>query len=174
MYNLLMKYFITTFGCQMNVHESEKLAGMLEELGYSLSDNISNADVIVFNTCAIREGAEDRAIGNVGALKQMKKDNPNKIIAVCGCMTQQKEVSEKLYKMFPFIDIIFGTKNLEKFENFLRTVRPNFNLEDNLTHLSQGIVIKKKKFPRILEIENKDDIVENLPITRSSGNNYWV
>ena len=83
-----MKYHITTFGCQMNVHESEKLAGILEKLGYTFSDDISNSDVIVFNTCAIREGAENRAIGNIGALKKIKR-KPNKIIAVCGCMTQQ-------------------------------------------------------------------------------------
>ena len=111
-----MKYFITTFGCQMNVHESEKLAGALENLGAFPCEKIEDADIIVFNTCAIREGAEDRAIGNIGALKKLKREHPEKIIAVCGCMTQQKEESEKLYKTFPFIDIIFGTKNLEKFE----------------------------------------------------------
>jgi uncharacterized membrane protein len=91
------------------VHESEKLAGVLENLGYLLSDSIENADVIVFNTCAIRGGAEDRAFGNIGALKKFKKDNPNKIIAVCGCMTQNQSVAEHIYKTFPFVDIIFGT-----------------------------------------------------------------
>lgn len=164
-----MKYHITTFGCQMNVHESEKLAGILEKLGYSFSDNISEADVIVFNTCAIREGAEDRALGNIGALKKMKKNNPNKIIAVCGCMTQQKAVSEKLYKMFPFIDIIFGTKNFDKFENFLISLQGEFDLIKNIKE-----VPKKCKKTRILEISEEDDIIENLPILRSSGDNYWV
>ncbi|MDD4110993.1 MAG: tRNA (N6-isopentenyl adenosine(37)-C2)-methylthiotransferase MiaB [Clostridia bacterium] len=159
-----MKYHITTFGCQMNVHESEKLAGILEKLGYSFTDNLNDADVIVFNTCAIREGAENRAIGNIGALKQLKKDNPNKIIVVCGCMTQQREVSEKLYKTFPFIDIIFGTKNFEKFENYLLNLKSDF--KDSLK------LVNKK--PRILEIEDKDNIVEDLPMARSSGNNYWV
>ena len=169
MYNSYMKYYITTFGCQMNVHESEKLAGILEKLGYSLSDDINKADVIVFNTCAIREGAENRAIGNIGALKQLKKDNPNKIIAVCGCMTQQKSVSEKLYKTFPFIDIIFGTKNFEKFENYLKAVRLDFNLQENLK-----LVNKKDKRKRVLEIEDNDYIIEDLPMARTSGNNYWV
>lgn len=164
-----MKYHITTFGCQMNVHESEKLAGILEKLGYSLSDDMNSADVIVFNTCAIREGAEDRAIGNVGALKQLKKNNPDKIIAICGCMTQQKSVSEKLYKMFPFIDIIFGTKNFEKFENHLKAIKPDFNLQENLK-----LVNGKNKRKRILEIEDNDYIIEDLPMARSSGNNYWV
>jgi tRNA-2-methylthio-N6-dimethylallyladenosine synthase len=169
-----MKYHITTFGCQMNVHESEKLAGILEKLGYTFSDNIINSDVVVFNTCAIREGAEDRALGNIGALKKMKKENPNKIIVVCGCMTQQKQVSEKLYKMFPFIDIIFGTKNFDKFENFLRATRPNFNLEENLQPVTETNKKGKQKLSRILEIEDNDYITEDLPIARTSGNNYWV
>ena len=107
-----MLYNIVTFGCQMNVHESEKIAGMLENLGYTYTDIKELADIIVFNTCAIREGAEDRALGNIGNLKKMKKANPNKIIAVCGCMTQQKMVAEKLFKMFPFLDIVIGTHNL--------------------------------------------------------------
>ena len=83
-----MLYNIVTYGCQMNVHESEKIAGILEKLGYMPTLNREDADIIVFNTCAIREGAEDRAFGNIGALKKMKKNNPNKIIAVCGCMSQ--------------------------------------------------------------------------------------
>ena len=107
-----MFYTIVTFGCQMNVHESEKIAGMLENMGYNPTDDKEKADIIVFNTCAIREGAEDRALGNIGNLKKMKKANPNKIIAVAGCMTQQKQVAEKLFKTFPFIDIIVGTHNL--------------------------------------------------------------
>lgn len=143
----------------MNVHESEKLAGVLEKLGFKSCNNVKDADVVVFNTCAIREGAQDRAFGNIGALKKMKRENPKKIIAVCGCMTQQKEVSDKIYKTFPFIDIIFGTKNLDKFESFLNDVVK-----------SQ----KEKKKTRILQIEDVDTIVENMPISRSSGKNFWV
>ena len=79
-----MLYHIVTFGCQMNVHESEKLAGVLEKLGYTNTDDPNVADVIVFNTCAIREGAQDRAFGNIGNLKQRKKENPNLLICVCG------------------------------------------------------------------------------------------
>jgi len=113
------KYFITTYGCQLNVHESEKLAGILQKMGYVEADNIKNADVIVFNTCAIRGGAEDRAFGNIGALKKFKLENKNKIIAVCGCMTQQKETADLIYKTFPFVDIIFGTTNISLFQKFL-------------------------------------------------------
>ena len=112
-------YHIVTYGCQMNIHESEKLAGMLEELGYIKTDNRVNADVVVFNTCCIRQGAEDRAFGNIGALKNQKKKNPNLIIAVCGCMTQQKDRVEKLKTSYPFVDIVFGTHNLYKFKDFL-------------------------------------------------------
>lgn len=165
-----MKYHITTFGCQMNVHESEKLAGILEKLGYTFSDDISNSDVIVFNTCAIREGAENRAIGNIGALKKIKKENPNKIIAVCGCMTQQKAVSEKLYKTFPFIDIIFGTNNFDKFENYLIAIKKDFNFQNDIQQVNK----RKEKKTRILEISENEEIIEDIPISRSSGKNHWV
>lgn len=112
-------YYIVTYGCQMNIHESEKLAGMLEELGYQKTENKLEADVIVFNTCCIRQGAEDRAFGNIGALKPLKKQNKNLIIAVCGCMTQQLDRVEKLKTSYPFVDIIFGTHNLYMFKDFL-------------------------------------------------------
>lgn len=161
-----MKYFITTFGCQMNVHESEKLAGVLEKRGAVSCEKIEDADIIIFNTCAIREGAQDRAVGNIGALKKLKKENPNKIIAICGCMTQQKEVSEKLYKTFPFVDIIFGTKNLDKFSDFVdKIIKNHENLQKN---------DKKTKKERILEISDCDLVVEDMPIYRTSGNNNWV
>ena len=102
MENLLKKYFITTYGCQMNLHESEKLAGILTEMGYSQAENEEDANVIVFNTCCIRENAEDRAEGNIGALKQLKRKNKDLIIAVGGCMTQQKGFAEKFHQSFPF------------------------------------------------------------------------
>ena len=108
-----MKYFIITYGCQMNVHESEKIAGMLVGIGYDLATCAEEADVIVFNTCCIRDTAEKRAYGNIGALKSLKKANPDKIIAVVGCMTQQKGGAEALSDKFPFVDIILGTNSLD-------------------------------------------------------------
>ena len=150
----------------MNVHESEKLAGVLEARGILSCDKIEDADIIIFNTCAIREGAQDRAVGNVGALKKMKKENPNKIIAICGCMTQQKQVSEKLYKTFPFVDIIFGTKNLDKFSDFIDEIINNREIVKKTE--------KKLKKERILEISDEDLVLENMPIHRTSGNNNWV
>ncbi|MBE5746080.1 MAG: tRNA (N6-isopentenyl adenosine(37)-C2)-methylthiotransferase MiaB [Clostridiales bacterium] len=112
-------YQIITYGCQMNIHESEKLAGILEELGYKKTDKKENASVIVFNTCCIRQGAEDRAFGNIGALKGLKKKNKDLIIAVCGCMTQQKDRVEKIKSSYPFVDIVFGTHNLFMFKDLL-------------------------------------------------------
>ncbi|MBO5737264.1 MAG: tRNA (N6-isopentenyl adenosine(37)-C2)-methylthiotransferase MiaB, partial [Clostridia bacterium] len=108
------KYHIVTYGCQMNVHESEKIAGILRRLGYVETQTKEDADIIVFNTCCIRENAENHAFGNIGALKKMKKNNPNLLIAVGGCMTQEKGKTDVLKKKFPFIDIMFGTLNLEE------------------------------------------------------------
>jgi len=120
LYNGVMeKFCIVTYGCQMNVHESEKLSGILLKMGLTETLKPTEADVIVFNTCCIRESAENKAKGNIGALKGYKKKNPNVIIAVGGCMPQQKGEAEKLIAKFPFIDIIFGTQNLFLFEKFL-------------------------------------------------------
>ncbi len=149
-----MFYTIVTFGCQMNVHESEKIAGMLENMGYNPTEDKEKADIIVFNTCAIREGAEDRALGNIGNLKKMKKANPNKIIAVAGCMTQQKQVAEKLFKIFPFIDIIVGTHNLYELPNLINK--------------------KINEHKRTLENIEQTSINENVPVARTSGENAWV
>lgn len=108
------KYYITTYGCQMNLHESEKIAGILTGMGYTEAEDEKTADIIVFNTCCIRENAEDRAYGNIGALKKLKREKPSLLIAVGGCMTQQPDAAEKLHRKLPFVDIIFGTYNLER------------------------------------------------------------
>jgi len=114
-----MRYNIITFGCQMNVHDSEKIAGMLAGLGYKKCDGVEEADVIVINTCCIRETAESKAISKIGSLKQLKDKHPEKIVAVCGCMTQAGDNSQKLSERFPFIDIIFGTHNIHHFKDYL-------------------------------------------------------
>ncbi|MCD8373048.1 MAG: tRNA (N6-isopentenyl adenosine(37)-C2)-methylthiotransferase MiaB [Clostridia bacterium] len=105
-------YHIITYGCQMNVHDSEKIAGMLSELGYESTDVIEDADIIVFNTCCIRENAENHAYGNIGMLKKLKANKKDLIIAVGGCMPQQIGKADILHKKFPYVDIIFGTHNL--------------------------------------------------------------
>ena len=119
------KYTVVTFGCQMNVHESEKISGILEDLGLSHVDKAESADVVVFNTCCIREGAEDRAFSNISALKKCKQKNPNMIIAVCGCMPQQKEGKYNLQKKLPFVDIVIGTHNVNMLGEYIKKVAKN-------------------------------------------------
>ena len=109
-------YHIVTYGCQMNVHESEKLAGILRANGYTDEcPTAEEADIVVFNTCCIRENAENHAMGNIGALKKGKRARPQMLIAVGGCMTQQPDAAQRLRKKFPFVDIVFGTHNLDEF-----------------------------------------------------------
>lgn len=150
-----MFYKINTYGCQMNVHESEKLAGVLESLGYTSTNDEQIADVILFNTCCIRENAEDRLFGNVGALKQLKREKKKDlIIVVVGCMTQQPGKAELLRKKYPYVDIILGTSNLEE-------------LADAIISLQ-----KKKHFVSI-----KDPTVDpnkTMPVFRTSYPNAWV
>lgn len=115
------KYLILTYGCQMNVHESEKLAGILEANGYEACGNAVEADIVVFNTCAIRENAEQKIFGNIGELKNIKLVKPEMIIAIGGCMSQQDKYADEIMKRFPYVDIVFGTHNLGDFENLLKT-----------------------------------------------------
>ena len=147
-----MKYFIVTYGCQMNVHESEKLAAICEKMGYTLAEKREDAQLIIFNTCAIREGAEDRVFGNVGALKKLKKQRPDTIIAVCGCMTQKETTANNIMRTFPFVDIVIGTFNLPNFEYYVNAVKKG----------------------RQLEILEEGDIDEVVPYKRTSGENAWV
>lgn len=136
----------------MNVHESEKIAGILEKMGYECGESREEADIIVFNTCAIREGAEDRVFGNVGALKKQKKRNKDLIIVVCGCMTQKEKTAKYLLTTFPFVDIVLGTFNITKLEEY----------------------IHKVKNGRQLELWAEGNIDETLPYKRTSGENAWV
>lgn len=129
------KYNIVTYGCQMNVHESEKIAGMLCELGFENCDKMDEADVVVFNTCCIRENAENHAYGNIGMLKKLKMQKRGMIIAVGGCLTQQMGKAENLHEKFPYVDIIFGTHNLRKLKDYLilkqKQKKPIISVEDD-------------------------------------------
>lgn len=151
----ILKFHIVTYGCQMNVHESEKIAGILSEMGYVNTDKIENADVVVFNTCCIRENAENHAFGNIGMLKKLKSANKNMIIAVGGCLTQQMGKAGVLHEKFPYVDIIFGTHNLHK--------------------LKEYIEIKCKSKKAVIEIEEDSGLVceEDKPL-RTSYPNAWV
>ena len=139
----------------MNVHESEKIAGILRRMGYEEAEALESADIIVFNTCCIRENAENHAFGNIGALKKMKKQNPRLIIAVGGCMTQEKGKTDVLKEKFPFIDIMFGALNFEELESL--------------------IARKKQEKKRVISIrENAGEIVESVEPYRTSYPNAWV
>lgn len=144
------KMHITTFGCAMNSHDSEKLKGVLEEMGYETCDNEADADFVVYNTCAVRENAEQRVYGRIGYLKALKKKNPNMIIALCGCMMQQDTVIAKLKKSYRHVDIVFGTHNIYKLAELVDT-----RLETD---------------EQVFDIwDSYKDIVEDLPTVRSQN-----
>lgn len=107
-----MKYYIHTYGCQMNIHDSEKIAGILRDMGYDACNSAEEADVVVFNTCCIRETAEKKIYGHIGQMKKLKRKKPNLIVAVCGCMSQQEGASEHIRQSYPFVDVVLGTGNL--------------------------------------------------------------
>lgn len=142
-----LKYHIEAYGCQMNGHDSERIAGMLVECGFTKCDDKESADFIIFNTCCVRDHAEQRVFGNVGALKALKDANPRLIIAVCGCMMQQEKVSRHLYKRFPYVDIIFGTNELHRLPTMIEAALMG---------------------ERTLMVRNIDgEVTEGIPILRS-------
>jgi len=148
-------YHITTYGCQMNVHESEKIAGILSDLGYESCENIEDADIAVFNTCCIRENAENHAYGNIGMLKKLKRNKKDMIIAVGGCLTQQIGKADVLHEKFPYVDIIFGTHNLNKLKEF--------------------ILKKQKQKKAVIEVEESEgEICEDEKPLRTSYPNAWI
>ena len=151
-----MKYFIKTFGCQMNVHESEKLSGILQSLGYNSTTDMSDADIIVFNTCCIRDGVEQKILSNIGSVKKLKKANKNLIVAVCGCMSQAEGRVDIISNKFPFVDIIFGTHNIHEFKNY--------------------IVNHKKDNKKVFEVwKQEKGIFEDVEISRDNMfSNAWV
>ena len=140
-------FFVVTYGCQMNAHDSEKLAGMLKEMGIREAADREEADFVIFNTCCVRENAERRALGNVTWLKEVRKKNPGLIIAVCGCMIQEPGMAEKILKQYKFINLAFGTSNLYRFPELLfRTLNTDRNT---------------------VVVEERDVIPEGLPIARA-------
>ncbi|MBR6034046.1 MAG: tRNA (N6-isopentenyl adenosine(37)-C2)-methylthiotransferase MiaB [Clostridia bacterium] len=141
------KYFILTMGCQLNENDSEKLAGMLEKMGYTKTDELSEADVAIINTCCVRENAEEKVFGKLGEMKKIK-EHKDLIIAIGGCMMQEETMRDKIKASYPFVDIVFGTHTLHKFPEDLYTV-----LQD------------RKKIQDILDIDG--EIHEGLPIKRN-------
>lgn len=141
----------------MNVHESEKIAGLLNGVGYTEAESEADADIIVFNTCCIRDTAEKKILGNIGDVKRLKKAKPSLIVAVVGCMTQQAGAPEELKKKFGFINIVLGTGNLEE-----------------LPLLVQEVEQKQRKFAFEIRSNENPDIKEDIPVYRTSGTNAWV
>ena len=150
-----LKYYIETWGCQMNEEDSEKLSGMLKRIGYTKTEAKEEASIILFNTCCVRENAENKVYGNLGLLKKLKKNNPDLVIGICGCMMQQKGMADKILKEFPYVDIIFGTHNSYKFPEYLNRVK------------TEGVQVK--------EIFDKEtEIIEGIPVDRESSIKAFV
>lgn len=149
------KYQILTFGCQMNERDSEILAGQLHEMKYEPTPNVEEADLILLNTCCVRETAENKILGRIGDLKALKSRNPDLIIGICGCMTQQSEMGEKIRRRAPHVELIFGTHNLHRLPELIARV--------------------KEKRQAVIDIwETEGDIVENLPSKRIEGVKAYV
>ena len=153
---------INTFGCQMNARDSEKLLGILETIGYQAVET-EDADFVLYNTCTVRENANLRVYGRLGQLGARKKKHPHMMIALCGCMMQEKEVVEKIKKTYRFVDLIFGTHNIFKLAELV-----SLCLEERLEELeAQGREDKKPKHKMVVDVwKDTDQIVEDLPVER--------
>lgn len=147
--------YVRSYGCQQNVNDGEKIRGVLQDVGFGICENVEQADLILFNTCAVREHAEQRVFGNVGALKKLKEKNPKLIIGVCGCMAQQPQVVEKLRQSYPYVDLVFGV--------------------DGIDRLPAMLVERLRAGKRYLETPaERNAVVEELPIKRDSGFRAWL
>ncbi|MCG3412545.1 tRNA (N6-isopentenyl adenosine(37)-C2)-methylthiotransferase MiaB [Staphylococcus massiliensis] len=148
-------FFIKTYGCQMNAHDTEVMAGIFGALGYTPSTDINSADVILLNTCAIRENAENKVFSEIGNLKHLKKERPDCLIGVCGCMSQEESVVNKILKSYQNVDMIFGTHNIHKLPEILEEA-----------YMSKAMVV---------DVWSKEgDVIENLPKVREGNIKAWV
>jgi tRNA-2-methylthio-N6-dimethylallyladenosine synthase len=149
------KFYIRTYGCQMNEHDTEVMAGIFMALGYEATNSTEDADVILLNTCAIRENAENKVFGELGHLKHLKREKPELLIGVCGCMSQEESVVNKILKTYHQVDMIFGTHNIHRLPNIL-----------NDAYMSKAMVV---------EVWSKEgDVIENLPKVRRGNIKAWV
>ncbi len=147
------KYYLKTYGCQMNVHDSEEIAQRLESLGYEKTDTLEHADVVILNTCAVRENAHDKVFGFLGRCKHLKKEKPNLIVGLCGCMAQEESVVNEIKTKHPYIDIVFGTHNIHELQNLII----NYNNKQEID---------------VYSIEGK--VYENIAYKRDSKIKAWV
>ena len=145
---------VRSFGCQANASDGERLRGMLAEMGYGFTDEVEKASFIIFNTCAVRKSAEDRIFGNVGALRSQKRERPDLLIALCGCMMQEEQAAAKIKGSYPYVDLVFGTHAMHKFPQLLWQA------------LNTG--------KRVFETGEEQIIAEGLPIQRDGASKAWV
>lgn len=140
---------VDTFGCQQNVADGQKLMGMLREMGFTLTDQPAEADLVILNTCAVREHAEDRVFGNLGALTHAKKENPEMVLCLCGCMAQEERVSERLKRSYPLVNLVFGPHALWKFPELLWQVYDRrkrvFSVAEEHGTIAEGIPVVREK-----------------------------
>lgn len=155
-YGKCRKAFMQTYGCQQNEADTQRIAGMLHDMGYETAENIEEADIIIVNTCAVRENAENRVLGNVGAMSHLKKQNPDLRIVMCGCMVQQEHMTEKIKKSYPQVDLVFGTHALWRFPELL------------YRHMTGD--------KRIFDISGdaQGQIAEGLPVLRDGTVHAWL
>ncbi len=149
------KFYLKTYGCQMNVHDSEVLKAMLEDMSFTESDTMEEADIILLNTCAIRENAHNKMFGFLGRVKHLREENPNIICGICGCMAQEESVVDDIKTKYKWVDIVFGTHNLHRLPNILKEAIDN-----------------KKQEIDVYSIEG--DVYENIPMKRDSDIKAWV
>ncbi|MFW5787534.1 MAG: tRNA (N6-isopentenyl adenosine(37)-C2)-methylthiotransferase MiaB [Halanaerobiales bacterium] len=149
------QYKIITYGCQMNEHDSEKIAGMLEDMGYIATEELDEADIIFLNTCVVRENAELKVFGKIGSLKKLKEKNPDLIIGIGGCMMQVDEVVDEIYKKYPQVDLVLGTHNIHRLPDLI------------------GQIQEQKK--RVFEVWPEDDgLIPDVPVKRDGDHKAWI
>ncbi len=148
------KAFVETYGCQQNVNDSELLIGMIEQMGYAMTEDKEGADLILYNTCAVREGAEMKVFGNLGALKHLKTKKPDIIIGVCGCMMQQEDIQKQIKSKYKHVSVVFGTHSLYRFPEIMHKAI----MEET----------------RVFDVVDGGAIAEGLPISRKDGPCAWV
>jgi len=149
------KYYVKTYGCQMNEHDSENIKAILEDMSFTETDDMESADLILLNTCAIRENAHNKVFGMIGRIKNLKEKNPNLIAGICGCMAQEEVVVNEILERYNFLDIVFGTHNIHNLPNILYTA-----------------INKKDLEIEVLSIEGS--VIENIPAKRDSKYKAWV
>ena len=149
------KYFIKTYGCQMNEHDTENIKAILEDMSYEETDRMEDADLILLNTCAIRENAHNKVFGMIGRIKHLKEEKPDLVAGICGCMAQEEVVVDEILKKYRFLDLVFGTHNIHKLPTILEHAFQNPKTEVD-----------------VLSMEG--DIIENVPVKRDNKYKAWV